>query len=117
MQRTIWAMMPGYDPATITWLNQLSTPPANGIVFCVDKFLKQLQDMTKDRNVILDIDLESREFIAKSGYDKLYGARPLARVITETIKKPLARLMLTGHLSEGGTAEVRVVDNKITVKQ
>ena len=85
------------------------------MLIIVDKFIAQLSAQTADRNVILDMDAEARQWLATHGYDKEMGARPLLRVITDNIKKPLSRLMVTGSLSKGGTAKVRVSDDKLLI--
>lgn len=78
----------------------------------VDKFIIELETMLGDRNVTIELSDESRGWLAKKGYDKLYGARPLARVIQERIKKPLAEELLFGKLSEGGVVLVTIKDKK-----
>jgi ATP-dependent Clp protease ATP-binding subunit ClpA len=81
----------------------------------VDKFVLELNEMSSAREVTLDIDQESREWLAKKGYDRLMGARPLERVVTENISKPLSRLMLFGALAGGGVAKVRLDGEKLLV--
>jgi ATP-dependent Clp protease ATP-binding subunit ClpA len=56
---------------------------------------------------------EARTWLAEKGYDELYGARPLARVIQESIKKPLADELLFGRLAKGGTVRVKVENGKL----
>src|SRR5216117_53552 len=73
----------------------------------VDKFVLQLEEQLADRNVTIELDASSRDWLAAKGYDPLFGARPLARVIQETIKKPLADEVLFGKLKAGG--HVRVI--------
>ncbi len=77
----------------------------------VEKFIFQLEAQLADRNVMIELSPEAMEWIADHGYDELYGARPLARVIQEHIKKPLAEELLFGKLEGGGTVRV-VVENK-----
>jgi ATP-dependent Clp protease ATP-binding subunit ClpA len=72
----------------------------------VDKFVMQLEAQLADRNVTIALSDDAREWLAKKGYDKLYGARPLARVIQEHIKKPLAEELLFGKLAKGGAVKV-----------
>jgi ATP-dependent Clp protease ATP-binding subunit ClpA len=82
----------------------------------VHKFIGQLEDMAKERNVTLDLDEAAVQWLAKNGYDRAMGARPLNRLIKETIKKPLSKMMLIGELTPyGGIAMVRVVEDKIVV--
>lgn len=73
----------------------------------VDKFLVELQAQLDEKRVALDVDESARSWLVAKGYDKKMGARPMARVIQEQIKKPLAELVLFGELSEqGGTVYV-----------
>src|ERR1700726_1568337 len=72
----------------------------------VDKFVLQLEEQLADRNVIIELDDSARACLAAKGYDRLFGARPLARVIQEHIKKPLAEELLFGQLSKGGIVRV-----------
>jgi ATP-dependent Clp protease ATP-binding subunit ClpA len=79
----------------------------------VDKFVLQLEVQLADRGVTIELDQQARDFLAEKGYDRLYGARPLARVIQEQIKKPLAEELLFGTLSKGGVVSVSVKDGKL----
>jgi ATP-dependent Clp protease ATP-binding subunit ClpA len=72
----------------------------------VDKFVMQLEAQLADRNVTIELSSAAREWLAERGYDPLYGARPLARVIQEHIKKPLAEELLFGKLTGGGAVKV-----------
>jgi len=74
----------------------------------VDKFVMQLESQLADRDVTIDLTDEARAWLAEKGYDHLYGARPLARLIQESIKKPLADELLFGQLTKGGTVSVGV---------
>ncbi|MDX2103995.1 MAG: ATP-dependent Clp protease ATP-binding subunit ClpA [Alphaproteobacteria bacterium] len=80
----------------------------------VDKFVAQLEAQLADRHVSIVLDDAARGWLAKKGYDPLYGARPLGRVIQEHVKKPLADELLFGKLSRGGTVVVGVADNALT---
>ena len=73
----------------------------------------QLEEQLADRNVIIELDDSARAWLAEKGYDRLFGARPLARVIQEHIKKPLAEELLFGKLVKGGAAKVTLKDNKL----
>jgi ATP-dependent Clp protease ATP-binding subunit ClpA len=88
----------------------LSTDVINRVV---DKFVAQLEGQLADRNVTIALTDEARAWLAERGYDKLYGARPLGRVIQEHIKKPLADELLFGQLVKGGHVLVRVADDKL----
>lgn len=79
----------------------------------VDKFVAQLEGQLADRNVTVALTDEARAWLAERGYDKLYGARPLGRVIQEHIKKPLADELLFGSLVKGGHVLVKVEDDKL----
>ena len=68
----------------------------------VDKFVLQLEEQLADRNVTIELDASARAWLAEKGYDPLFGARPLARIIQEHIKKPLAEELLFGRLAKGG---------------
>lgn len=72
----------------------------------VDKFVLQLESQLSQRNVTISLSEDAREFLAKEGYDPQMGARPLARVIQERIKKPLAEELLFGKLSSGGSVRI-----------
>ena len=81
----------------------------------VDKFVMQLEAQLSDRQVDIVLDDSARDWLATRGYDVAYGARPLARLVQESIKKPLADHLLFGELEQGGVAEVTVVDDELAV--
>ena len=87
------------------------TPEIVGRV--VEKFVMQLEAQLADRNVTIELSSAAKEWLAERGYDKLYGARPLARVIQEHIKKPLAEELLFGRLVKGGAVKVTLKDKKL----
>jgi ATP-dependent Clp protease ATP-binding subunit ClpA len=74
----------------------------------VDKFVMHLETQLGDRDVAIELTDEARAWLAKKGYDRSFGARPLARVIQEHIKKPLAEELLFGRLAKGGIVRIRV---------
>ncbi len=79
------------------------------ILTVVDKFLTELQGQLDEKRVTLDVDEDARLWLVEKGYDRNMGARPMARVIQEHIKKPLAELVLFGSLAQaGGVARVSV---------
>jgi ATP-dependent Clp protease ATP-binding subunit ClpA len=84
------------------------TPEIVGNV--VEKFVMQLEAQLADRNVTIELSSAAKEWLAEKGYDPLYGARPLARVIQEYIKKPLAEELLFGKLVKGGAVKVGLKD-------
>ncbi|MBV8093244.1 MAG: ATP-dependent Clp protease ATP-binding subunit ClpA [Acetobacteraceae bacterium] len=87
------------------------TPEIVGRV--VEKFILQLEAQLADRNVTIELASAAKEWLAERGYDPLYGARPLARVIQEHVKKPLAEELLFGKLAKGGSVKVGVKDAKL----
>jgi ATP-dependent Clp protease ATP-binding subunit ClpA len=80
----------------------------------VDKFIIQLESQLADRTVSIELTNAARRWLAEKGYTPTFGARPLARVIQEHIKKPLAEELLFGKLEKGGTVVVDVEDGKMT---
>ena len=86
------------------------------IVQVVEKFVLQLEAQLMDRNVQIDLTPAAAEWLAEKGYDDKMGARPLARVIQESIKKPLAEELLFGKLMKGGVVKVKVKDDKIDLE-
>ena len=85
-------------------------PPAV-VARVVDKFILQLELQLADRNVHIELDDEARAWLTTRGYDKLYGARPMSRLVQEKIKQPLAEELLFGKLIHGGEVKVRIKDN------
>ena len=86
------------------------------IVQVVDKFVVQLEAQLMDRNVAIELSKTAAEWLGNKGYDNRMGARPLARVIQEEIKKPLAEELLFGKLSKGGLVKVGIKNGKIELK-
>ena len=80
----------------------------------VDKFVMQLEAQLADRNVTIELSDAARQWLAEKGYEPNFGARPLARVIQEHIKKPLAEELLFGKLAKGGLVQVDLVDGALT---
>jgi ATP-dependent Clp protease ATP-binding subunit ClpA len=78
----------------------------------VDKFILQLELQLAEQNVDIQFDKESRGWLADKGYDRLYGARPMGRLIQERIKQPLAEELLFGKLADGGEVSVTMKDGK-----
>ncbi len=74
----------------------------------VDKLLVEAEAQLEQKRVLLSVDESARRWIAKRGYDPKMGARPMARVIQEFIKRPLAEELLFGRLVDGGQVEVRL---------
>ena len=86
------------------------TPAVIGRV--VDKFVIQLEEQLADRDVAIELSAAARAWLAEKGYDATYGARPLARLIQEAIKKPLADELLFGRLAKGGRVRVGLKNGK-----
>lgn len=74
----------------------------------VEKFVLQLEVQLEDRNVIIEISKAARDWLAKRGFDPAMGARPLARVIQEHVKKPMAEELLFGDLQKGGRVSIDI---------
>ncbi|EGM69743.1 ATP-dependent Clp protease ATP-binding subunit ClpA [Shewanella sp. HN-41] len=98
---------------SIIWFNHLDMTI---IAKVVDKFLVELQAQLDAKHVILEVSDEARTLLAEKGYDKNMGARPMARVVTELIKRPLADEILFGALEAGGVAYVDVKDGEIVIR-
>ena len=79
----------------------------------VDKFILQLELQLAEQNVHIQFDGDAREWLSKRGYDKLYGARPMGRLIQEKVKQPLAEELLFGKLAHGGEVHVSIKDDKL----
>jgi ATP-dependent Clp protease ATP-binding subunit ClpA len=90
---------------------QFSALSQEVILTVVDKMLEELQVQLDEKQVYLDVDDDTRAWLAKQGYDEKMGARPMARLIQEKIKAPMADQILFGDLAEGGTVKVSVVDD------
>lgn len=92
---------------------QFNALDAKTILSVVNKFIAELEGQLHLRNVMLEVDDEARVWLAKNGYDKNMGARPMARLIQEQIKKPLAEELLFGRLSNGGHVKVTAIKGKL----
>ncbi|MDB2386914.1 ATP-dependent Clp protease ATP-binding subunit ClpA [Shewanella sp.] len=98
---------------SIIWFNHLDMTV---IAKVVDKFLVELQAQLDDKSVTLEVSDEARTLLAQKGYDKSMGARPMARVVTDLIKRPLADAILFGELEKGGMARIGVKGDEIVIK-
>ena len=78
----------------------------------VDKFILELELQLAEQNVDIQFDSDARAWLADKGYDKLYGARPMGRLLQDKIKQPLAEELLFGKLADGGEVQVGVKDGK-----
>ena len=86
------------------------------ILNVVDKFLVELQAQLDDKKVVIDVDDAARLWLGKHGYDKVMGARPMARLIQEQIKKKLAEELLFGKLLHGGHVIVSAEDDELSIE-
>lgn len=87
--------------------------PPNVIARVVDKFVLELELQLADRDVHIALNDDARAWLAVKGYDKLYGARPMGRIIQEKIKQPLAEELLFGKLVHGGEVRVHLKDDQL----
>src|SRR6202007_1203132 len=85
--------------------------PTEVVSRVVEKFILQLELQLAESNFPISLDDESKAWLTAKGYDKLYGARPMGRLIQEKIKQPLAEELLFGKLVNGGEVKVRIKDN------
>jgi ATP-dependent Clp protease ATP-binding subunit ClpA len=90
--------------------------PKTVVARVVDKFVLQLEAQLADRNVTIELSDEAREWLVENGYDEAMGARPMSRLIQQTIKTPLADEVLFGRLKSGGTVKVVVVQSETGIK-
>ena len=88
--------------------------PPEVVARVVDKFILQLELQLADRDVHIKLADEARQWLTDKGYDKLYGARPMSRLIQEKIKQPLAEELLFGKLVHGGEVTVKLKDGALS---
>jgi len=86
---------------------------AQTIGLVVDKFIMELDEQLSHKGVTFTVDKSAREWLIEHGYDKAMGARPMARLIQENVKKPLADELLFGKLIHGGHVILKVKDGKL----
>ena len=92
---------------------QFKSLDAATIAFVVDKFIIELETQLEEKRVTLEVDSVARQWQALHGYDEKMGARPMARVIQENIKRPLAEELLFGKLARGGHIRISVRNEKL----
>ena len=88
----------------------------DAILRVADKAVLELEMLLQDKQVTLEIDHEAREWLADNGYDVSMGARPMARLVQEKIKRPLADELLFGKLSKGGHVRVVLNDGELMLE-
>ncbi|PHM25497.1 ATP-dependent Clp protease ATP-binding subunit ClpA [Xenorhabdus budapestensis] len=98
---------------SIIWFDALS---AEVIQQVVDKFIVELQAQLDEKGVSLEINTDARQWLCDKGYDKAMGARPMARVIQDSLKKPLANELLFGSLVHGGSVRITLDKDKQVLK-
>jgi ATP-dependent Clp protease ATP-binding subunit ClpA len=83
----------------------------------VDKHVDELRALVSDRHITVDLTPEARQWLAEKGFDRAFGARPMARLIERTIKKPLSEMLLFGNLEAGATVLVRRQDDGLALER
>jgi ATP-dependent Clp protease ATP-binding subunit ClpA len=86
--------------------------PPSIVARVIDKFIIQLELQLAERDVHIALEPQAKDWLIERGYDRLYGARPLGRLIQESIKRPLADELLFGKLVNGGEVRVHIKDDK-----
>jgi ATP-dependent Clp protease ATP-binding subunit ClpB len=81
----------------------------------VDIQLKYLQKLLNDRKIVLDVNEKAKTWLANTGYDPVYGARPLKRVIQRQLQNPLAKMLLSDVIADGETVRVTVKDGQLAI--
>ncbi|MFW5450474.1 MAG: ATP-dependent Clp protease ATP-binding subunit ClpA [Methylophagaceae bacterium] len=94
---------------------QFKALDSDAILRVADKAVLELEMLLQDKNVTLEIDNDARTWLAEHGYDVKMGARPMARLVQEKIKRPLADELLFGKLSEGGHVRVILRDGELAL--
>ncbi|WP_019613019.1 ATP-dependent Clp protease ATP-binding subunit ClpA [Psychromonas ossibalaenae] len=97
----------------VIWFNHLEL---DVIYQVVDKFIVQLQAQLDKKQISMEVTEPARKWLAEHGYDRAMGARPMARLIQEKLKKPLANEILFGELQDGGSVTVSLGENGKSVK-
>jgi ATP-dependent Clp protease ATP-binding subunit ClpA len=99
--------------ATVTF-SALGTPEIERVV---DKQIDELRAMVAAKQVTIDVTPEARAWLAEKGFDRAFGARPMARLIEQSVKKPLSESLLFGSLAEGGTVTLVVRDGELALDE
>jgi len=82
----------------------------------VDKHVDELRGLVKDRSIRIELTPEARAWLAEKGFDRAFGARPMARLVERTIKKPLSELLLFGSVEAGSTVLVTRKDDGLALE-
>ena len=91
--------------------------PLDVVHTVVDKFLFELQSQLDEKGITIHVSEAVRDYLVQEGYDPLMGARPMARVIQEKIKKPLAEFVLFGNLNKGAVIQVDLQDDEVILQE
>jgi ATP-dependent Clp protease ATP-binding subunit ClpA len=87
------------------------------IELVVDKHLDELRQLVAGRKITIELTPAARGWLAAKGFDRAFGARPMARLVEKAIKKPLSELLLFGEVKDGGRIVVDVRDDAIQLTQ
>jgi ATP-dependent Clp protease ATP-binding subunit ClpA len=87
------------------------------IELVVDKHIDELRQLVAGRKITIELTPAARSWLALKGFDRAFGARPMARLVERTIKKPLSELLLFGEVQDGGRILVDLADDGLQVKQ
>ncbi len=98
------------------WIAFHQLPP-DVIARVVDKFLREVEEQLTPKDVRLEVTSAAKQWIAEKGYDRTYGARPIARLIQSKIKEPLVDSILFGTLQNGGVVFVDVAEGELSVRE
>jgi ATP-dependent Clp protease ATP-binding subunit ClpB len=111
-------MRPAFRPEFLNRLDEIilfNRLGRNEMKRIVDIQLKHLQKLLEDRKIVLKIDDTAKSWLANTGYDPVYGARPLKRVIQRHLQNPLATMLLSGAIKDGDTVEASVRDGQLVI--
>jgi len=83
----------------------------------VDKFVDEVNMLLNDKGIRIHLEQSGREYLLNNGFDPKMGARPLTRIISDKIKVPLSKMIVSGEISEGTSVSVEAEDDKVTLTQ
>ena len=86
------------------------------VLSIVDKFIIEVEAQLDDKGVTLSIDQSTKKYLANKGFDEIFGARELSRIIQDEIKKPIAEELIFGKIAKGGHISITIKDKKIEFK-